>query len=180
MAVSEMGVSRTAPGELLGQAAREPEDVAAGADVDAGDEDAVVLGELGRQGGADGVHGAEHRRVLGRRGRLGPRRPRPARRSPSASRRPGPASRRAASTAPSSERRRRGLQRLELVVARRPPGAARPRAPASGSRRAPLLDLVGRPVALGIALVVAVPAVGGGLHDERARRRRAPCRRRRP
>src|SRR4029450_5307041 len=45
------------------------------------------------------------------------------------------------------------------------------RAPRGGEERVtrlPLPDLLRRPVTLGIALVVAVPAVGGGLHDRGA------------
>ena len=57
--------------EPVVQAARQPEHVAAGADVDAGDEHPVVAGELGLERGADRVHGAEHRRVGRRRRRLG-------------------------------------------------------------------------------------------------------------
>ncbi len=60
--------------ELVGEPPGEPEDVASGADVDSGDEHPVVLGELHFQGRADGVHGPEHRRMIGRRRRLPPRR----------------------------------------------------------------------------------------------------------
>ena len=71
---------------------------------------------------------------------------------------------------------------------------SRPAWTSSGSRAAHSLDLLRRPVALGIAFVVAVPAVGGRLDDERAasgsragdhvlhgrrRRHRRRCRRRR-
>ena len=89
------------PREFAGQAPGEPEDVAAGADVDAGDEDTVVFGELGGEGRADGVHGAEHGSVGGRRGRLGPRRRARTTKSIMVAG-DGLASRRAASTAPSS------------------------------------------------------------------------------
>jgi hypothetical protein len=62
--------------EPVGQPAGEPEDVAARAHVDAGHEHPVVRLQLGLQCGADGVHGAEHRGVLGGRRRLGKRRAR--------------------------------------------------------------------------------------------------------
>ena len=57
--------------EAVVQAARQAEHVAAGRDVDPRDEHALVAGELGFERGADRVHGAEHRRVGGRRRRLG-------------------------------------------------------------------------------------------------------------
>ena len=58
--------------EAVVQAARQAEHVAAGRDVDAGDEDALVARELDFERGADRVHRAEHRSIGGRRGRLGP------------------------------------------------------------------------------------------------------------
>ena len=51
--------------EPVAEAAGEAEDVAAGADVDAGDEHPVVGGELGLERVVDRVHRAEHRRVGG-------------------------------------------------------------------------------------------------------------------
>ena len=62
--------------ELVAQPAREPEDVAARAHVDAGHEHAVVARELGLECRVDGVHGAEHRRVWRRWWRLRPGGPR--------------------------------------------------------------------------------------------------------
>jgi len=56
--------------ELIGESSREPEDIASGADVDAGDEHAVVAGELSFECGTDRVHGAEHRRIFTQRWRL--------------------------------------------------------------------------------------------------------------
>ena len=69
-------MSRTRSPNRVVQAAGQPEDVAAGADVDAGDEHALVGGELGLERVADRVHRAERpARRLGRwRGRLGTRR----------------------------------------------------------------------------------------------------------
>ena len=52
--------------EPVAQAAGEAEDVAAVADVDAGDEHPLVGGQLGLERVVDGVHRAEHRRVVGR------------------------------------------------------------------------------------------------------------------
>jgi hypothetical protein len=57
--------------EAVVQAAHEPEHVAPGADVDAGDEDPLVGLELRLQRAADGVHGAEHGGVVRHRRRLG-------------------------------------------------------------------------------------------------------------
>ena len=179
--------------ELLAQPPGEPEDVAAVADVDAGDEHALVGGQLDLEGGADGVHGAEHaaRRPAGA----------GARRSPVG---PGRRSRRRELVAGLDSRAGRldgavelggdrRLERLDLVVA--DAGLPEPgRVPEERVARLPLGDLLGRPVALRVALVVAVPAVGGGLDEggpaagPDGRRRRRPswprwrrrrCRRRR-
>ena len=57
--------------ELISQPTRQPEDVATGTDVDPGDEDALVVGQLGLEGAADRVHGAEDRGVRTRGGRFG-------------------------------------------------------------------------------------------------------------
>ncbi len=57
--------------ELVVQPPHQAEDVASLGDVDAGDEDAVVVGQLDFQRRMDGVHRAEHRRVRCRRRRLG-------------------------------------------------------------------------------------------------------------
>ena len=55
--------------EAVVQPAREAEHVAAGGDVDPGDEHALVAGELGFERGADRVHRAEHRCIGGAAGR---------------------------------------------------------------------------------------------------------------
>ena len=73
-AVSEIGVSRTAITEPIVESAREPEHVATGRDVDAGDEHALVVGELALERRPDRVHRAEDRRVVGGARRLGARR----------------------------------------------------------------------------------------------------------
>ena len=57
--------------EAVVQPAGETEHVAAGADVDAGDEHAVVARELGFERGMDRVHRAEHRCVVADGRRLG-------------------------------------------------------------------------------------------------------------
>ena len=69
IAVSEIGRVAHPVAELVVQPAGEAEDVAAGADVDAGDEHPLVGRQLGLERGADGVHRAEHRGVGGQRRR---------------------------------------------------------------------------------------------------------------
>ena len=69
-ALGDRGVA-DAIAEAVVQAARQAEHVAAGRDVDPGDEHALVAGELRFERGADRVHGAEHRGIGGRRRRLG-------------------------------------------------------------------------------------------------------------
>ncbi len=155
--------------ELVGQAPGEPEDVAAGADVDAGHEDPVVLGQLGFERGVDGVHGAEHRRIVGRRGWL-----RPAPAWPAATKSVKRGGRRVGQPAGGLDRLvelRRPPRTRAALISSSPTPASRSRASwtSSGSRASHSLDLLGRPVALGVALVVAVPAVGGRLDHGRAR-----------
>ena len=132
IAVSEIGVSRTRSPNSIGEPPGEPEDVAAGADVDAGDEHPVVCGELGLERGADGVHGAEHRCIAGGRRRLRPRRPGPHDEVGQRGRRAGwPAGGRP--RPPRRARRPPRLERLDLVV----PDAgvpSRPSCTSSGSR----------------------------------------------
>ena len=67
--IARLGDRRVADAiaEAVVQAARQAEHVAAGGDVDPGDEHALVAGELGFERGPDRVHRAEHRRVGGRR-----------------------------------------------------------------------------------------------------------------
>ena len=120
-------------------------------DVDAGDEHALVAGELGFERGADRVHRAEHRRV--------------GRRAPAVRRRSGrgaddevgqrgdrrsSSSRRAASTASSSSRRDRRLHRRRARRRRRPPigagarGRAADRAPPTPGPRRSIGSAAGR------------------------------------
>ena len=110
--------------------------------------------------------------------RLGPRGSRAGDEVGQRRRPPGASSRRAASTASSSSRATDASQRVDRVVgdARRPEPA---RVDEQRVARLPLLHLVGRPVALRVAFVVAVPAVGGGLDDRRDRVRRGRPRPRR-
>ena len=53
--------------ESVVESSREPEDVAAGSDVDARDEHTLVVGELDLERRADRVHRAEDRGIVGRR-----------------------------------------------------------------------------------------------------------------
>ncbi len=59
----DRGVSHAGT-ELVRQAPGEPEDVASRTHVDAGHEYPVVCRQLGAESGSDGVHGAEHGRIL--------------------------------------------------------------------------------------------------------------------
>ena len=161
--LGDRGVAH-AVAELVGEPPGQPEDVATGADVDAGDEHPVVLGELelrGRSGWRPWCGTPARRRAAAAAPSL---RSWPARRSPSGWPPAGLASRRAASTAPSSAVGHRGLERLDLVV----PDARVPKPGLVDEQRVtslPLAHLVRRPVALGIAFVVTVPAVGRRLDD---------------
>ena len=172
--VSEIGVSRTRSPKRSCRPRVSPNTLPPAADVDAGDEHPLVGGELGLERVVDRVHRAEHRRVGGRRRRLGPVGPRRGRRS------------RAASAAAGVGEPPGGLDgvvelaRDRRLAAPRSSSSATPasigagaRGRASGSRASHSSHLVGRPVALRVALVVAVPAVGRGLDD---RRDRAPAR----
>ena len=71
IAVSEIGVSRTRSPKRSCRPRVSPNTLPPAADVDARDEHALVAGELGFERGADRVHRAEHRRIGGRRRRLG-------------------------------------------------------------------------------------------------------------
>ena len=158
--------------EAFAQAAGEPEHVAALAHVDAGDEHAVVALELGLERGADGVHGAELRRFPGRRRRLGDRRPFPDDEVEEGGRRGG-----ATACAP-ARRPRRARSATDFssasISASLMPAIEQPLA--VEHKRVtflPRAQLLRRAVALRVALVVAVPAVGGRLDDDRARTRPA-------
>ena len=158
--------------EPVVEAPGEAEHVAAGADVDARDEHPLVGGELGFERVVDRVHRAEHRRVgVGAR-RLGTRRSRAgATKSNSVA---GGRAGRALGPRRRPRRARRPPTTRSAAIASSPTPAARSRRGVDDERvaRLPLLHLLGRPVALRVALVVAVPAVGGGLDDRRAARRR--------
>ena len=128
--------------EPVTEASREPEDVAAGTDVDPRQEHTVVRGELGFERVVDRVHRAEHRRIdVGAR-RLGKRRSRPEheveQRRPGPGRpglgprrRPRPARRPPSTPARRWRRRRRlrrGAQRRGRRAGRVPPSPPSPRA----------------------------------------------------
>ena len=189
IAVSEIGVSRTRSPNRSRESPGEPEDVAPGPDVDAGDEHPVVLGELGlerRRGSASMVRNTGASSPAGRRLRRAP--VWPARRSRSTWRRPG---RRAGGPPRRRRRAPRPPTTSSALISSSPTPASRSRRFVREQRVTglPRLDLVRRSVALGIAFVVAVPAVGRGLDHggtpARARRqhhvlhRRMPWRRRR-
>ena len=127
---------------------------------------------------ADGVHRAEHRCVRRRSRRLGGARDAAARRSRSSVLRAGLASPRACVDRGVELGGHRRLEGLDLVVG--DTGVAQPpRVADERVVRPPLVELLRRAVALGIALVVAVPAVGRRLDDAgpaagRGRRRPRP------
>ena len=163
-ALGDRGVA-DAIAEAVVQAARQPEHVAAGRDVDSRDEHPLVAGQLGFERGADRVHGAEHRRhrwpaPAVRRARVAARTTKSVRVVGA-----GAVSRRAASTASSSSCPTADCIDSSVVV-----GDARRSEPARVDEqrvaRFPLPDLVGRSVALWVAFVVTVPAVGRGLDDD--------------
>ena len=68
IAVSEIGVSRTRPGNWSARPRVRPNTLPPAPTSIAGDEHAVVGGQLGLEGRTDRVHRAEHRCVRGRRG----------------------------------------------------------------------------------------------------------------
>ncbi len=159
--------------EAVVQPAGEPEHVAARADVDPGDEHPVVGRELGLERVVDRVHRAEdsaRRRSGGGSGTWagdGSRsRPRvdDVRSLPTA---------RGGSTASSSSAVDARLERVDglVVDAGDPAGAAACRT--SGSRASHSCRSSVGPVALRVALVVAVPPVGRRLDDRRPGARRA-------
>ena len=174
IALSEIGVSRTRSPNAVVQPARQAEHVAAGA------------------------RRRCRRRTRARRRRARPRARRgsrpwcgtPARRRPGAggSARVGSGAddevgqrrgRRGREPRAPRRRRRRARratddsQRLERVVGRRPADRSRRACTSSGSRASHSCDLVGRPVALRVAFVVTVPAVGRRPRRRRDRARRA-------
>ena len=166
--------------EPVAQPAGEPEDVAAGADVDPGDEHPLVAGQLGFERGADRVHGAEHRRVRSA-AAAAPAAPASGATTKSVKRvagraRPGAGARVDGVVELGGDRRR---QRLDRRSSSTPADRSRVAWTSERVARLPLVHLVGRPVALRVALVVAVPAVGRRLDDGRAAPGRAPRRRRR-
>ena len=164
IAVSEIGVSRTRSPNSIVQSSCQPEHVAAGTDVDPGDEHAIVGGELGVERGADRIHGAEHRRR--RRGGGGG----------SACAGLGRTTKSVSVAAAGGfEAPRlvdrfvqlacdRRLQRRDLVVGDAC-GQELLRVEDERIARFPVVHLVGRSVALRVAFVVTVPAIGGGLDD---------------
>ena len=164
-ALGDRGVA-DAIAEAVVQPARQAEHVAAGRDVDARDEHALVARELGFE------------RAIGSRPWCGT--PARRRRVPAARRArvsvattksvsvaaAGAGSRRAASTASSSSCATDDSHGFERVVGDAVRSEAA-RADEQRIARLPLADLVGRSVALRVAFVVTVPAVGGGLDDDR-------------
>ncbi len=162
--------------EAVVQTAHQAEHVAAGRDVDPRDEHTLVARELGFERGSDRVHRAELRRV-GRRGRAARGVRVAARTTKSVS-----------VAAAGGDKRRARLDRVvELARDRRLHGfervvgdARRPEPARADEQRVaclPLLELIGRSVALRVAFVMTVPAVGGGLDDDGTASRRAPPRR---
>ncbi len=156
MAVSEIGVSRTRSPKRSRRPRVRPKTLPPSPTSMPATNTRSSVGQLDLQRRPDGVHGAEHGWRRSARRRLGDRRAGPHARSrratpPAAQPWPGPRS-----TAASSSSLTRLLERR------------RRRSGASGSCSPPLGQLLGRPVALGVALVVAVPPIGLGLDDDRA------------
>ena len=165
IAVSEIGVSRTRSPKRSCRPRVRPNTLPPARDVDARDEHAVVVGELGFERGADRVHRAEHRRVVGAGAA--------ARRASGRGRVTKSDSVAAAGACQPPGRldrvvelvRDRRLQRARCVSSSMPADRSTRAWTSSGSRASHASHLVGRSVALRVAFVVAVPAVGGGLDD---------------
>ena len=98
--------------------------------------------------------------------RLGPLGPRAGRRSRSSVATAGAGSRRAASTASSSSRATDACSASSVVVGDAGRPQSRRACTSSGSRASHSCTSSADPVALGVAFVVAVPAVGRGLDDD--------------
>ncbi|GIU86514.1 MAG: hypothetical protein KatS3mg009_1029 [Acidimicrobiia bacterium] len=158
--------------EPLAQAPGQPEHVAALADVDAGEEDALVALELDRERVTDRVHRAELGRTGGRRRGFGVGRAfvhHVVRERPGVGcRRPPGGVERLVERAPD-----RGLERLHLPVG--DTGSAQPaRVHEQRVAPGPLGDLFLGAVALRVALVVPVVPVGERLDDRRPLARARP------
>jgi hypothetical protein len=152
-----------AVGKPLVQPAREPEHVAAGADVDARDEDTLVRLELDFECSTNGVHRAEHGRVVGGWRRLDARRPltqhEVVERADLRSRQL--ACRRDGRVELDIDF---GLERADRIVVDAG-GAQVCRVDDQGVLGLPVTHFLGRSVALRISLVVTVPPIGGRLDD---------------
>ena len=149
--------------EAVSQAPGQAEHVAAGTDVDPGEEHAIVARELPLQSVAHGIHGPVGRGLGRGWGRLGDRRPFAyheveERAGGRRIERPGLLDRLVEPVCDG------GLERFELAHAHtglEQAGTVQDqRVP-----RLPLLQLLGRAVALRITFVVAVPAIGPRFHE---------------
>ena len=149
--------------EAVAQAAGQAEDIPAFADVDAGEEDPLVRLELHFERAADRIHGPEDRGVGRKRRRFGSGGPFAVTKSNSVVTE-GAANPRARSTASSSCASTEDSS-ASISDASIPSATSRARCTTMRIALLPLVQLLLGSVALRIALVVPVPAVGGRFHQ---------------